>query len=152
MAIFNNTKRQDVMPVEPSFSGSRGAATVIAHGVRVEGDFSSQGDVVIEGEVHGNVSVGGALQVGPQARLKADVTAEQATVAGVIEGNMAIGSHLDLKATAKIIGDLTCETAVIESGATLCGKVVIGSKPAASPFVSKSEKTFKHAEQKMAAE
>lgn len=117
------------MSEDALYTGGRAAsATVIAHGVRVEGDFSSQGDVVIEGEVHGNVAVGGSLSVGAQAKLKADVSAEQATIAGVVEGNMTIRSHLDLKATAKVAGDVSCETAAIESGATLCGKVMIGAK------------------------
>lgn len=111
--------------------GGRGAAhTVIANGVRVEGDFSSQGDVVIEGEVHGNVTISGTLTIGSQARLKADVSAEQATIAGTVDGNLIVGSHVDVKATAKINGDLTCETIAVESGATLNGKMLIGSKPA----------------------
>ena len=103
-------------------------ATVIALGVRVDGDFSSQGDVVIDGEMNGTVVVSGMLTVGPQARLKADVSAEKALIAGTIEGNLTVVSHLDLKATATLLGDITCETASVESGASVQGKVVIGVK------------------------
>lgn len=120
-------------------SVGRGGSTVIAHGVRVEGDFSSEGDVVIEGEVHGNVKVAGMLTVGPQARLKADVSSEQAMIAGIVDGNLNVGGHLDLKATAKLSGDLVCETVTIESGATLNGKVVVGSVPVAKTKHSESK-------------
>lgn len=109
-----------------SANGSLHSATIIAHGVRVEGDFTSHGDVTIEGEVHGKVSTSGMLNVGPRASLKADIAAEKAIIAGAVEGNLQIGSHIDIKATAKIVGDLDCGTATIESGATLCGKVTIG--------------------------
>lgn len=132
------------MPEDTGYAGvGRPNATVIAHGVRVEGDFSSQGDVLIEGEVHGNVATSGMLTVGPQAKLKADVKAEKAVIAGVIEGNVTVGSHLDLKATAKIMGDLVCETAAVESGATLSGKVTIGTKPVTREMVMKEPRTAK---------
>ncbi|MFA5935936.1 MAG: polymer-forming cytoskeletal protein [Patescibacteria group bacterium] len=122
-----------------SFGGGSGAATLIAHGVRVEGDFSSQGDVSIEGEVHGAVKITGRLSVGSQAMLKADVTADQATVAGTIEGNLTVANHLDITATAKITGDVVCETATVESGAVLNGKVMIGAKPVSKPPKSNAE-------------
>lgn len=125
-----------------SAGGNQPSATVIAHGVKVEGDFSSQGDVTIEGEVHGKVATSGMLNVGPRAVLKADITAGKAVIAGSIEGNLHIGSHIEIKATAKILGDLECGTATVESGATLCGKVIIGSSKAAASnedFASEDE-------------
>jgi len=131
------------MPDESSYGGRQSAATVIANGVRVEGDFSSQGDVLIEGEVHGNVSTSGMLTVGPAAKLKADVKAEKAVIAGTVEGNLTVASHVDLKSTACLMGDLTCETATVESGATMNGRALIGSK-ANQPFASKAEASVRH--------
>jgi cytoskeletal protein CcmA (bactofilin family) len=131
------------MPDESSYGGRQSASTVIANGVRVEGDFSSQGDVLIEGEVHGNVSTSGMLTVGPAAKLKADVKAEKAVIAGTVEGNLTIASHLDLKSTACLMGDLTCETATVESGAAMNGRAMIGSK-ASQPFASKAETAVRH--------
>ena len=117
----------------------RPSATVIAHGVRVEGDFSSQGDVVIEGEVRGNVAVAGMLSVGPQAKLNAGVSAEKAMVSGSIEGNVTVTGHLEIKSTAQIIGDVQSETASVESGAVLNGKVMIGAKPRQAVIPSVTE-------------
>ncbi len=131
------------MPDESSYGGRQSAATVIANGVRVEGDFSSQGDVLIEGEVHGNVSTSGMLTVGPAAKLKADVKAEKAVVAGTVEGNLTVGSHLDLKSTACLMGDLTCETVSVESGASMNGRVMVGAK-SQQPYASKTEAVVRH--------
>ncbi len=113
-------------------------ATVIARGVRVEGDFVSQGEVVIEGEVNGHVSTTGTLTIGSEAKLKADVQATEAIVAGTIQGNVTVKARLELKATANITGDVVCETAVIEAGACLNGKVSIGTTAKAAPSNSKS--------------
>lgn len=125
-----------------SYEGSSSTATVIARGVRVEGEFASQGDVLIEGEVHGHVSTSGMLTVGPEARLKADVTAQEAVVAGTVEGNLSVKNRLELKSTAKVMGDVACETAVVEAGAVLNGKTSIGAKPETP---SKHEKNSKQA-------
>ena len=143
MSMFSSPKRPDYMPDDSSYGGRQSAATVIANGVRVEGDFSSQGDVLIEGEVHGNVSTSGMLTVGPAAKLKADVKAEKAVIAGNVEGNLTVASHIDIKSTACILGDLTCETATVESGATMNGRALIGSK-ANPPFASKMDASARH--------
>ena len=129
--MFSNPKRPDGLPVSETTAGAN--TTVIARGVRVEGQFASQGDVVIEGEVIGNVSAKGRLIVGPEAKLKADVTADEAVVAGAIDGNLTITKRLELKTSARIAGDLSCETIGVEPGATLNGKVSVGgSSPKAS--------------------
>lgn len=119
-------------------SASGAAMTVIAQGVRVEGDFKSHGDVLIEGEVDGQVSVAGMLSIGTDAKLKADVHADRAVVAGSIEGNLTVASHLELKPTASVAGDVTCQTATIESGARLNGRVMIG---ASEPKPSKRQES-----------
>lgn len=139
MSMFSKRPEQPMPSDFSAPSTGRPAATVIAHGVRVEGDFSSQGDVVIEGEVHGNVSVSGILSVGPQARLKAGVSAEKAMISGVIEGNVTVTGHLEIKSTAQIIGDVQSETASVESGATLNGKVMIGAKSRQATIPSVAE-------------
>jgi cytoskeletal protein CcmA (bactofilin family) len=108
--------------------GGKAPATVIARGVRVEGEFKSEGDVLIEGEVHGNLTTTGQLTVGPEARIKADVHAAEAVVSGTVQGNVGVTKRLELKSTAKVTGDVTAETVSIEPGATISGKFAIGVK------------------------
>ncbi len=140
MSMFT-TKRFDEEGAISSYGEKGAGMTIIAHGVRVEGDFTSKGDVQIEGEVQGHVETSGMLTVGPQAKLAADVRAESAVIAGSLEGNLTVTSHLDLKATAKVVGDVQCETASIESGAALIGKVAIGTTSAPkSPAKPRAER------------
>ncbi len=118
--------------------------TVIAKGVKVEGDFDSQGDVMIEGQVNGHVSTNGLLTVGNEARLKADVSAANAVVAGDVEGTINVSGRLELKATAKVQGDVTCETAIVEAGAALNGKFMVGQvKSAPAPRQSEAKNAAK---------
>ena len=129
--MFSSTpKRTDMNDYTPdrSFAPSAPAqgVTTIAHGVKVEGDFSSQGDVVIEGEVHGKIASAGTLTVGAKALIKADITADEAVISGVVEGNVRVKKQAVLHATARITGDLTAERVNMESGAALDGRVQIG--------------------------
>jgi cytoskeletal protein CcmA (bactofilin family) len=132
--MFSSNRRPDRPEYEPVSAASGSGATVIARGVKVEGDFVSQGDVVIEGEVNGHVMASGLLSVGVDAKLKAEVAADDAVIAGLVEGTVTVKKRLELKATAKIMGDVVCETAAIEAGAVLHGKCSIGQgKPGKEP-------------------
>lgn len=106
--------------------------TIIAYGVRVEGDFTSQGDVLIEGEINGNITTSGDLRVGEQSKIKADVTANNAVVAGEIRGNVQIATRLELTQTAQIIGDITVEVLSVSPGARINGKVTMDGREIAS--------------------
>lgn len=145
--MFSSNRRPDRPEYEPAGgSPSTVGATVIARGVKVEGDFVSQGDVVIEGEVNGHVATSGLLNVGPEAKLKAEVTADDAVIAGTIEGTVTVKKRMELKATAKVLGDVTCETAAIEAGAVMHGKCSIGQGRPAKEAVKAN-----HAAEKPAA-
>ena len=103
-----------------------GGETVIAQGVKVEGDFTSSGNVVIEGQVAGSVKIEGDLRVGEAARISADVSARNAVVAGEIQGNLSVSEMLDLTATSRIVGDVSANVLVVASGSNINGRVSMG--------------------------
>lgn len=121
--MFSQSKRDRQ---EMSSGGVGSHTTIISRGVRVEGEFTSQGDVHIDGDVDGHVTTTGMLTIGPEARLKADVSANAAVLAGTIEGTLSVKERLDLKSTARVFGDVTCATVAIEAGALLNGRVAVG--------------------------
>ena len=126
--MFSSTKRPDSNDMaHHNSSNVNSSATLIAHGVRVEGNFVSQGDVVIEGDVDGKVNASGVLTVGTDAKLKAEILANSAIIAGQVDGTISVKQRLELKSTAKITGDISCETILVEAGASLNGKVSVGS-------------------------
>ncbi|MCR4314089.1 MAG: polymer-forming cytoskeletal protein [Candidatus Uhrbacteria bacterium] len=100
-----------------------GGETIIAQGVRVEGDFHSQGDVIIDGEVAGTVETQSALTVGETAKIHADVKAKSAIVAGEVIGNIFVAEMLELLATSHIKGDIVTSRISVAAGARINGKV-----------------------------
>lgn len=120
-----------------------GGATFIAAGVNVQGDFTSDGDLTIEGSVTGNVAAAGELTIGSTAVIDADVAANNALISGRIKGSVRVEGTTELTASAVILGDLETRTLVVASGALVNGRVTM-------PDGSAPKKQEKHAEEPQA--
>lgn len=129
----------------PTREGGHEAETIISASVKVEGDFVSQGNVLIEGEVEGSLKTEKDLRVGEHARIAADVSAASATVAGEVRGNIIIAEKLKLEPTAKVYGDIRTRDLVIASGAVVNGKIVMDADADAPARPVKAIKTAKPA-------
>lgn len=116
-------------PIEKE-GGAAMRDTIIAGGVRVEGDFNSQGNIIVEGEVVGTLKTASDLFVGEQAKIQANVSAANAKVSGEIRGNVKIKERLELMPTSKIVGDVRAKILIVEAGASVNGKVSMGEEPA----------------------
>ena len=103
--------------------------TIIAQGVKVEGEFVSQGNVVVEGEVHGTLHTERELRVGEAARIVANVVAENAVVSGEVQGNMKVNERLELTPTGRISGDIEAKVISIAPGAVLNGRCSMPGGP-----------------------
>jgi cytoskeletal protein CcmA (bactofilin family) len=104
---------------------SAGNQTVIAQGVRVEGDFVSEGDVVIEGDVIGSVKTAKHLRVGEAAHIQADVSAADAVVAGQVRGNLVVTGTLELLEASQVSGDIEAAVLSVSPGAKVNGRVTM---------------------------
>jgi len=104
--------------------------TVIAAGVKVEGDFTSPGNVRIEGIVKGSVKADGNLFVSDTARIEADVRADNAMIAGEVTGDLTVAEKLELSSTAKVNGNITARVMSVEAGAVISGTCLIAVETA----------------------
>ncbi len=100
--------------------------TVIAPGVKVEGDFNSAGNIIIEGEVVGTLKTLMDLVVGTDAKIAANVSARNAKISGEIRGNLTVDDRLDLSSTAKVFGDIQAKVITMEPGACVNGRCMMG--------------------------
>lgn len=97
--------------------------TVVGPSVQVEGDFSSEGNIIVKGTVSGSVKTSKLLSVENGARILAHVRAGNASIAGQVKGNIMVDDRVELMSTAEIFGDIHCLTLVVAPGAVLQGKV-----------------------------
>lgn len=101
--------------------------TVIGPSVKVEGDFVTEGNVIVEGMICGTIKTSRNLKVGPKSRIFANISAENALISGEIQGNLKISDRLELTSTAKIFGDIKVGTLIIAAGSILNGKCQMGA-------------------------
>lgn len=97
--------------------------TVVGPSVNVEGDFASEGNIVVKGTVAGSVHTSRHLAVEAGAKIMANVRAGSARIAGEVKGNLKVKETLELTASARVIGDVEAKVLVIEAGALVSGKV-----------------------------
>jgi cytoskeletal protein CcmA (bactofilin family) len=108
---------------EVSSSAHDEVETIVGPSVNVEGDFASEGNIIVKGSVAGSVHTSRNLSVEPGARILANVKAGSARIAGEVKGNIKVKDSLELSGTAKVLGDVEAKILVIEAGALICGKV-----------------------------
>ena len=119
------------------------AETIIGPSVKVEGDFSAMGDVIIEGIVSGSFKTEKNLKIGPNAKIYADISAESAVVAGEVQGDIKTKENLELAGTARVFGDIKTKTIVIAQGAILIGRCIAGEDKRAKPEKVERKKEIK---------
>ena len=104
------------------------AETFIGPSVKLEGNFSGEGDVVVEGILLGTLATQGDVRVGPQATIEAQIHANNAHIAGKIKGNITVTGNLKVASTAAIFGDIKTTTISVDEGAIIQGKLSITNK------------------------
>lgn len=98
----------------------------IGKSVVIKGEVSGSEDLVVDGQIEGTIDLRNHnLTVGPNGKLKANVTAKSIVVLGKVDGSMIASDRLDLRKSAIVTGDVTTQRIAIEEGAFLKGKVDI---------------------------
>ncbi|HVS65788.1 MAG TPA: polymer-forming cytoskeletal protein [Thermoanaerobaculia bacterium] len=131
MAIF----RRDDPPSEPppartaapQRSESAPSATRIAPGSRFEGRLEGGTDVVIEGELTGQVVLGSALTIGGRGRVQARVHARSVRVGGELHGDVVVEERLEVLPGGKLEGDVRAPRVAIAEGGFFRGHIDMGS-------------------------
>ncbi len=100
--------------------------TIIGASVKVEGEFESQGDIIVEGVLNGSLKTKQYLQIGSNAKITANIFAQSAQIAGNVKGNIHVNDTLKLLSTAHILGDVQTSKLIIEEGAIFNGKCSMG--------------------------
>lgn len=100
------------------------AETIIGSSIKVKGNFHGQGNIVVEGQLEGNLKTEANLFIGEKAKVIANIEAYDAVINGEIKGSLKIHQYLALGPTAKVIGDISYSEISIEKGALINGQVI----------------------------
>jgi cytoskeletal protein CcmA (bactofilin family) len=99
------------------------AATVIGAGITIEGEVSSDDEVVIAGVLRGKLQAEGAVTVHSDGVVEADIGAQSIAIGGSVTGNVTAAERVDLLAGGKLVGDVKASRLTIADGAVFKGNV-----------------------------
>jgi cytoskeletal protein CcmA (bactofilin family) len=102
-------------------------ASSVDAGSELEGRLRCKQTLRIDGCIKGEVECEKTVLVGEGARVLASIAADEVQIAGLVEGDITARRKITLQRTAVVSGDLTTPGIVIEEGAKLKGRILIGS-------------------------
>lgn len=99
------------------------ASTVIGAGITIEGEITTDDDIVVAGTVRGKLNAKEAVTVEAGALVEADITGGPLSVAGAVTGNIHSTDRVDLQTGAKVVGNVKATRITIADGAQFKGNV-----------------------------
>jgi cytoskeletal protein CcmA (bactofilin family) len=103
-------------------------STSVDASTELEGTLRCKETLRIDGRVKGEIECEKSVLVGEGAKVYANIAADEVQIAGLVKGDIAARRKITLERTAIVTGDLTTPGIVIEEGAKLKGRIVIGSE------------------------
>lgn len=115
-------------------------ASVIDRHSAFDGQFRSQRDLRIEGEIKGTISCDGTLFVAEGASISASIDAEHMQVAGDVNGDIHCRGRLQILPSGRVHARVTTASLIIQEGAIYEGQLeMVGlEKVAPRPLRSRS--------------
>jgi cytoskeletal protein CcmA (bactofilin family) len=105
----------------------------------LEGRLRCKQTLRIDGSIKGEIDCERTVIVGECAKVHATIDAEEVQIAGAVEGDITARRKITLERTAVVVGNLTTPGIVIEEGAKLKGRIVIGSDAAPAIEAAKAQ-------------
>ncbi len=124
--MFNSKEKKNPGSAIKGPENTNASINLIGAGTVIEGDIRSNGDIRIDGTVHGKVISKAKVVVGSTGIVEGDVSCQNSDLSGTIKGKMNVSELLFLKSSAKIIGDIVTGKLVVEVGAAFTGSCNMG--------------------------
>ena len=107
--------------------------TIIAKGAEMNGSMDVEGNVRVDGTVHGDVKATEGVEVGKTGRIVgSSIESKTAVIHGYVESHLIVSQHILLGGKSTLVGDLNTKTLVIEEGAVFHGNSAMMDEPAGS--------------------
>lgn len=117
----------DSTPAPASFSSSSSAqrrrVTHVAAGSRFEGRLSGPTELLIEGEVEGEIRVESAVMVGTEGVVRGPISAQVVRVGGRVIGDVEALDRVEVAPSGSLEGDIAAPRVVIAEGAFFKGRI-----------------------------
>lgn len=112
----------------PPVARASASACVIGPKIKIVGELSGDEDVLVEGQVEGEIRISRDLRVGTGGVVKAKVSAQSIIVSGEVVGDCEATGRVELQSTGKLTGNIRAPKIVIAEGAMFRGNSDMSGK------------------------
>ena len=88
----------------------------IDEGSQIEGKYTFDGTVMMNGHFSGEIHTKDTLIVGEKGVVNASIRAGTVVISGEVVGNVLASQRVELRGTARVFGDVEAPVVVIEEG------------------------------------
>ena len=106
-----------------SSPAQRRRVTHIAPGTRIEGKLTGATELLVDGEVAGEIRVEAAVAIGTDGVVEGPITASVVRVGGRVAGNVQATERVEVSPSGSLEGDIAAPRVVISEGAFFKGRV-----------------------------
>jgi cytoskeletal protein CcmA (bactofilin family) len=122
-----DTSTQESSPRPTGFGRSAAQSPIestIGANTHIKGDIQGDGGLRVDGIIEGTIELTGNLVVTESAKIRAEIKANNISVAGAIQGNIA-ATRVEILDTGRVWGDLTVKSLLINEGAYFRGQTIM---------------------------
>jgi len=112
----------------PTAAASKPGTCLIAAKTVIKGEITGDEDVVVDGNVEGQIRITRDLRVGAGGVVKAKVSAQSIIVSGEIIGDCSATNRVEIQASGKLTGNIRAPKIVIAEGAVFKGNSDMSGK------------------------
>jgi cytoskeletal protein CcmA (bactofilin family) len=121
-------KRDEVVE-EPSTSYVSSSAdndrsrSVIGKTLFINGEITSDEEVLIEGKIEGTIRSNHRVIVGTSGNVNADIDAKEVIIKGAVKGNVSCSHKIEIVPDGRLTGNITSDKVVLAEGAIFKGHI-----------------------------
>ena len=144
MSLFGKKDKESSPPVVPAQAVPKVAAknsprdmaldtTYFGKNLKVKGNVSGEGSLIILGSFEGEFNLTGRLKVAQGARIKGNVRATDIYVNGNVEGSITASEKVHLDSTARVKGGIAAPRISVLEGALFDGEIKMSKRTPQEP-------------------
>ena len=109
--------------------------------VQVNGEVTSEEDLLIEGKIEGSVTCNShQITVGSCGTVKADISGKTVRIEGTVEGDITGHEKVTITRTGKVRGNIVAPGVTLEDGAKFKGSIDMDPSPQQGSVLSLNAK------------
>jgi cytoskeletal protein CcmA (bactofilin family) len=127
MSTFTDNSKRPAVPTDATRPAGQPVAsrttTVLTSDCEFKGALAFSGELELHGRLEGTIeSEGGALTIGEQAMIKAEIKVNDVLIYGKVQGNIYATGRIEIRGKAEVYGDLNSNRLAMDDGVVFVGR------------------------------